>query len=258
MTFFKFCFRTIFYTCVFIFALAATIASYAFYLYAQMPNIKKLEHCMITEMNRVTLCTSSPNYATLDQIAPYVKDAILISEDVGFYNHNGFDFDELIESFKTNIQKKKYARGGSTITQQLAKNVFLTEDKSITRKIREAMITIELEKDFTKDFILEKYLNVVQFGKDIYGVKKASEYYFGKSPAHLTILEGAYLAFLLPNPEKYSANFIKKRLTPFTRERLNDILYKLKYYSKISEDEYNEAKDELASFFDTVSAMASH
>ena len=213
---------------------------------------------MMAEMNRISLCPSSPNYVTIDDISPYVKDAIIISEDVGFYSHNGFDFDELIESFKTNIQKKKYARGGSTITQQLAKNVYLTEDKSITRKIREAMITIELEKTFSKDFILEKYLNVVQFGKNIYGIRKASEYYFGKNPSQLSILEGAYLAFLLPNPEKYSANFLKKRLTPFTRERLNDILYKLKFYSKISEEEYNEARDELASFFDTVSAMTSH
>lgn len=258
MKLFKFCFRTIFYTCVFVFIVVASVASYGFYLYAQIPNVKKLEHCLMTEMNRISLCPTSNSYATLDDISPYVKDAILISEDVGFYGHKGFDFDELIESFKTNIQKKKYARGGSTITQQLAKNVYLTEDKSLGRKIREAMITIELEKEFSKDFILEKYLNVVQFGKNIYGVKRASEYYFAKEPSQLTVLEGAYLAFLLPNPEKYSANFIKKRLTPFTRERLNDILYKLKYYSKISEEEYDEAKAELASFFDSVSAMASH
>lgn len=229
------------------------LGSIVLFLYAQLPDVTTLNKCMTTQMYKVYLCKGSENYVTVDQISAHLKDAILVSEDVGFYGHNGFDFAEIRESFRRNLAEGRYARGGSTISQQLSKNVFLTENKSIIRKIKEALITYELEKSFSKDFIFEKYINVVEFGRGIYGVKKASLHYFSKPPSDLTPLEASFLAFLLPSPEKYSMNFYKKKLTNFTRDRLNQILFKMNYYKKISDDEYEIAKNSMETFFSTES-----
>jgi monofunctional biosynthetic peptidoglycan transglycosylase len=199
-------------------------------------------------MYKVELCPSGPNYVKLSGISPYLQKSVILTEDSNFWNHRGFDFEELSRSLEQNLKEKRFVRGGSTITQQLAKNLFLTGEKSIHRKLLEALITVQIERHLTKREILEKYFNVVQFGKNIFGVKAAARFYFSKAPKDLSVVESAFLVFLLPNPEKYSVSFHKKKLTPFARQRLRRIIRDLREYHRISQEEYLSARSELAQF----------
>lgn len=227
----------------------------AAYSYATLPSIAKMDSCFTTTMNKVALCSKSPKYVRLSLISPNIKNAIIISEDTAFYSHHGFDFDELKNSFIKNLKKMSFARGGSTITQQLAKNLYLTNDKTLTRKLKELILTKRIEEKYSKNDILEKYLNVIEFGQNIYGIKSATEYYFQKPPQMVTALEAAFIAFLLPNPKKYAVSFKKKELTPFARSRIKDILYKMFAYRKIQEGEYNSAKAQLQVMFKSIPKM---
>lgn len=227
----------------------------AVYSFATLPKTAALESCFTTSMHSVELCPKSNNYARLSAISPNIKNAIIISEDVGFYSHKGFDTTEMKNSFMKNLKKLSFARGGSTITQQMVKNVYLSADKTLTRKMKELILTKRVEERYSKNVILEKYLNVVEFGKNIYGIKAATEYYFQKPPAMITPVEAAFLAFLLPNPAKYSESFKRKQLTPFARSRIKDILYKMNYYKKIHAEEYAQAQSQLNSMFNIIPEM---
>lgn len=138
----------------------------------------------------------------LAHISPNLRRATLVSEDSAFYEHEGVDMEQLKKSFEENLEKGKVARGGSTITQQLAKNLYLSPSKNPYRKVRELLIARSLEKHLTKERILEIYLNVVEFGERTYGAEAASRLYFGKSAGSLTPAEAALLAGCLPNPRK--------------------------------------------------------
>ena len=162
--------------------------------------------------------------------------------------HNGFDWESIQNSFEKNLAEGRYVRGGSTITQQLAKNMFLSRNKSLWRKFREALITQEIEKTLKKNEILERYFNVVQFGKNIFGVKRAAQFYFKKHPSQLSLNESVFLVFLLPSPEKYSHSFFRKELTSFARRRMKTLLNSLFKTGKVSEGDYHEAIDQLAYF----------
>ncbi|MBX9767668.1 MAG: transglycosylase domain-containing protein [Bdellovibrionales bacterium] len=225
-----------------------SITGAAFYWYYSLPDVLALKGCMTTAMFEVSVCPKDARYARLSHISKHLRNAILISEDAGFYGHDGFDMNEIMESLARNWKEGAYKRGGSTISQQLVKNVFLTPDKTIERKLKEAILTRRLEASFTKDEIFEKYLNVVQFGKSLFGVTAASQYYFQKPASDLTPLESAFIALLLPNPVKYSASFHNRRLTEFARGRIVDILAKLRSVDRISEEEYLEAKAQLDQF----------
>lgn len=233
--------RTLSYASIMVLFLFIITLSFAGWIYFKFPSDSEIKGCMTTKLYQVELCNKSQNYSKLSQISNYLEKAIIITEDSAFYTHNGFDFNELEKSIKTNLEKGKFARGGSTITQQLSKNLFLNKDKTIQRKILEALITMRIEKILTKKEILEKYLNVVQFGKNLYGVKPAALFYFKKSPADLSVLESAFLAFLLPNPEVYSKSYFKGQLTPFARNRIKQIVDRLYNYKQIDEGTYHEA-----------------
>ncbi len=227
-------------------------ASSLFFL--NIPNPESLKKCLVTEMYKVHLCEGDGNFVTLDQISPYISGAVIMSEDAAFYSHDGIDVNEMKESMIKNMSEGRYARGGSTITQQLAKNVFLNGQKSILRKVEEIYLAFKLEKIFTKNRILTFYLNVVEFAPNIYGVKVASEHYFRKEPSQLTPEEGAYLAFLLPNPKKYSESFKKHQLTPFAYKSVRTILHKMLMGKKITQAEYDVAKENVGKLFGGNSA----
>jgi monofunctional biosynthetic peptidoglycan transglycosylase len=207
------------------------------YVLLSTPRPKNIRDCITTEMYHVKLCPKGPDYVRLKDISANVRNAVIVSEDGAFYSHQGIDWFEMRESFHANMEKGTFARGGSTITQQLAKNVYLSSEKSLIRKVREAMIALQLETILSKDEILEKYLNVVEFGPNLYGVGPASRHYFGKSASQLTPAEAAFLAFLLPSPKKYSVSFRKKQLTPFAHSRLREIVSRLNRYHKISAED---------------------
>lgn len=142
------------------------------------------------------------DYISFDEMGRNVKKAVIASEDQNFYRHNGFDFQAIQKAFADN-QKGKKLKGGSTISQQTAKNVFLWNGRSYLRKGLEAIFTIIIEKVWSKDIILERYLNSIEMGQGVFGVEAASHYYFGKSAADLTKSEAAWIAVCLPNPKKY-------------------------------------------------------
>lgn len=218
-------------------------------LLASVPRPTDIKGCLTTAMYHVHLCPKDANYVKLRDISKHARNAVIVSEDGAFYSHHGFDWDELQKSIEKDLDQGGFARGGSTLTQQLAKNVYLSPEKSLFRKIKEAMITVELEKMLTKDEILEKYLNVVEFGKNLYGIKPAAQFYFKKSPAELTPAEGAFLAFLLPNPKKYSQSFHQKKLTKFAGRQVRVIVDRLSAFKKITEDEHASALAEITQLF---------
>lgn len=152
---------------------------------------------------------SNPNFITLDSISSYLKNAIIQSEDNGFMYHNGFLPGAIQEALVHDFKVKRFARGGSTISMQLVKNVFLTRHKNIARKLEEALMVwlIENQRICSKNRIFEIYLNIIEWGPMIYGVKEASEYYFDKAPAELTLNESIFLASLIPRPKQFKSFF---------------------------------------------------
>lgn len=143
-------------------------------------------------------------WVKLKNISPYVIKAVLISEDDKFWKHEGFDVDALESAFEKNLKNAKFSAGGSTITQQLAKNLYLNPSKNPVRKVKEAIITWRIEKSLSKQRIIEIYLNVAEWGDGIFGIEAAANHYFKKSAKHLTALEAAKLAAVLPNPIIYN------------------------------------------------------
>jgi monofunctional glycosyltransferase len=132
-----------------------------------------------------------------------VKRAVVVAEDIGFFAHGGVDLDEVEDALERAVERKELPRGASTITQQLAKNLWLTPSRSPFRKGREAILAWQLERMLTKRRILELYLNVAEFGSGCYGVEAAAHRYFGKSAADVGPLEAAQLAASLPNPRAW-------------------------------------------------------
>ncbi len=145
------------------------------------------------------------DYISYDEMGTNVKKAVLASEDQKFFDHKGFDYKAIEKAMKHN-EKGKKLRGGSTISQQTAKNVFLWQGRSWIRKGLETVYTFIIEKVWSKDIILERYLNSIEMGQGVFGVEAASEYYFGKSAKNLTKSEAAWIAVILPNPKKYDPN----------------------------------------------------
>ncbi|MBC7465613.1 MAG: monofunctional biosynthetic peptidoglycan transglycosylase [Bdellovibrio sp.] len=228
--------------------IAVLIFGSLFAFWVWFPSSKQIKGCIKTTMFEVDLCPGTKNYVPLEHISKYLQNSIILTEDSSFYQHNGFDQEGIERCYEKFLEKNKIVCGGSTITQQLAKNMFLSKNKTFVRKGVEALITMEIEKTLTKKEILERYLNIVQFGKDIFGVKAAAQAYFKKSPASLSVLESAFLAMVLPNPEKYSQSYYRKDLTRFARRRLAQIIENSHKYKRISTDEYLVAMDGLDLF----------
>lgn len=219
-----------------------SVASWIAYAVLSTPELIPLDQCFIAKMNDVKVCPGTNNYTRLSQISENLKYAVIYSEDAGFWGHSGLDWHELEASLKANIKSGSYKRGGSTITQQLIKNIYFSGEKTLTRKIREVVLTRQIEEMYPKSVILEKYLNLVEFGPNIYGIGSASKHFFYKSPSELNILESAYLAFLLPNPKGYYEYFRKGKLSDFAKKMVLLISKRLYFYKKISSTQYAHAK----------------
>lgn len=137
-----------------------------------------------------------------DRVPEMLKKAVLVSEDAAFYSHKGIDFAELKESIKQDIREQRFVRGGSTITQQLAKNLYLSGDKTLWRKLKEMLIARRLERALTKNRIFSLYLNVIELGPNVFGVQAASRHWFGKDVGELTLEEIIRLTVIIPRPLK--------------------------------------------------------
>ncbi|MES2275356.1 MAG: biosynthetic peptidoglycan transglycosylase [Bacteroidota bacterium] len=145
----------------------------------------------------------NPNYTPLEEIAPDLRNAVMTAEDPTFYKNNGFVEEAFRKSLATDYMEKKFKRGGSTISMQLVKNAFLSRGKTISRKMEEMLIVWMLENNriMTKNRMLEVYFNIIEWGRNVYGIGEAAHYYFGKSPSELTLGESIYLASIVPKPK---------------------------------------------------------
>lgn len=173
----------------------------------------------------------------LEDVSPYVKEAFLAIEDKKFYSHHGLHFKGIIRAILTNFLKGKATQGGSSITQQLAKNAFLTPERTFSRKVKEAILTYQIERTYTKDEILERYLNEIYFGSGSYGIKNAADQYFRKDPKDLNIAEAALLAGIPNRPTKYDPN----RSLENALHRQQIILKEMFEDGRITKEEYEEA-----------------
>lgn len=181
--------------------------------------------------------TINNNYVKLDKISDNVKNAIISIEDKNFYHHNGFDFLRILKAIIINIKSGEIKQGASTISQQYIKNLYLTFEQTWKRKIEEAYLTIKLETHYSKDEILEGYLNTIDFGAGNYGILDASHYYFNKEPSELSLEEAAILVGIPRNPSYYNpiSNYdnSKKR-----QKEVLKSMYNNKYISKNDIDYY--------------------
>jgi monofunctional glycosyltransferase len=142
-------------------------------------------------------------WVSIKKVSPYIIKAVIIAEDDKFYRHEGFDFKAMQRAFEEDLKKKKLSAGGSTISQQLAKNLFLSPSKTPLRKIKEAIYTWRLERSLSKKRIVELYLNAAEWGDGIFGIQAAARHYYGKNASGLTADEAAKLASVLPNPIRF-------------------------------------------------------
>jgi hypothetical protein len=152
---------------------------------------------------------SNPNYTPIDQISPYLRKCVLTTEDPSFFSHHGFINEAFKQSIVKNIKTKKFSRGASTISMQLIKNVFLTREKTVSRKLEEILLVYILENNriVSKERMLEVYFNIIEWGPNVYGIGEASRFYFQKSPSELTFNECLFLARIIPSPRKFMYQF---------------------------------------------------
>ena len=165
----------------------------------------------------------SISWVPLSQVSPFVVKAVIIAEDDKFWSHEGFDFDAMQKALEKDIEKKTFKAGGSTISQQLAKNLYLTPAKNPVRKIKEAILTWRIERNLKKRRIIELYLNVAEWGDGLFGIETAARKYYGKSARYLNAREAAALASALPNPRRFQPKG-KSRYAANRSERIYQIM----------------------------------
>lgn len=158
-----------------------------------------------------------------ERISPNLKRAVIAAEDGKFLHHEGFDFEAIQRAYEKNLEKGKLVAGGSTISQQLAKNLFLSGEKTPWRKLQEAVITFMLENVMSKRRILEIYLNVIEWGDGVFGAEAAMRHYYGTSASSITVEQAARLAAVIPNPRFYDRN----RTTPWLTKKTAIILSRM-------------------------------
>lgn len=172
---------------------------------------------------------SNPNFTPLAEISQYLQKCVLTSEDPSFFNHRGFIGEAFRQSIEKNIRTKKFARGASTISMQLVKNVFLTREKTLSRKLEEILLVYLLENNrvSSKERMLEVYFNIIEWGPNVYGIGEASQFYFGRHPSELSLEQCLYLATIIPKPKGFMYRFDGQRnLKKFAKQQ-NDFLTRL-------------------------------
>ena len=192
----------------------------------------------------IDVSPSSPDFIPLIEVPPLFLRALLLAEDAGFYGHPGIDLREVPAALLTDWARGGAARGASTITQQLAKNLFLSREKHLGRKLQELSLTLLLEPALVKNRILEIYLNVIEWGPGVFGLRPAARAYFDREPRELTPAQMAFLVSLIPGPVKYQSSFAHGTPGPGLRRLMDALLAKLRSVDALTEEQYREALDE--------------
>ncbi len=187
---------------------------------------------------------ANPGFVPVAELPRYVVRAVTASEDAGFFGHSGFDFEELRNAVIEGAEAGHLVRGGSTITQQLAKNLYLSREKTLARKLREALITIALEATVPKQRLMEIYLNVAEWGPGLWGIGPAARHWFGRDARELTPREAAFLATVIPNPVRYHYMWTRGSLSEAWQQRVDDLLRTMKGQGTITDEELQAALEE--------------
>lgn len=166
-------------------------------------------------------------WTPIAEISPYLMHAVLAHEDGAFFRHHGFAPGEIQVALVRNLRARRYVQGASTITMQLVKNLFLHREKTLARKVQEVLLTWWIERVLDKAHILELYLNVIEYGPSVYGIRQAAWHYFGRTPAELSPAESAFLATILPNPKAFHSAYVDGTLSPRMAERLRAFLRRM-------------------------------
>ena len=212
------------------------IAVYTYCFITPKLEINKSQSFYLYDTKNELVFNDDKSWISLEDISPYLINATISTEDKYFYKHIGFDYLRIAKAIVTNIVKRDKSEGASTITQQYARNLFLNFEKTWKRKIDEALLACELEVHYTKNEILEGYLNTINYG-GVYGIESASKYYFGKSAKDLTLAEATLLAGIPQSPSNYSPVKNYKK----SKERQKIVLLMMKNNNKITNEEYNNA-----------------
>ncbi|MBP7765902.1 MAG: monofunctional biosynthetic peptidoglycan transglycosylase [Syntrophaceae bacterium] len=199
------------------------------------------------------------SWVPLSQVSPYVVKAVIIAEDDKFWSHEGFDFEAMQKALEKDLRKKKFKAGGSTISQQLAKNLYLSPAKNPVRKIKEAILTWRIERQLSKKRIMELYLNVAEWGDGQFGVGLAARKYYGKSAASLGPREASELAAALPNPKRFNPDK-NSRYAAGRAERIYQIMVRrgivIEEYDEVLAEEEVKPASETAPAGETNAAPA--
>lgn len=190
----------------------------------------------------IHLGNKNKGFRSIDQISPFIINAIVTAEDGGFFSNSGFDIDAFKYAISENIKQKRFARGGSTITMQLIKNLYLNKNKNLFRKTEEYLIVwlIGSQGIVSKERMLEIYLNIIEWGPNVYGINEASHYYFNKDPKTVTLDEAIYLASVIPRPKKFKYLFEKDgNLKSFMEGDFTFIANKMLQRGMITEEQFN-------------------
>ncbi len=201
-----------------------------------------------------TTGAGTPNWTPLEDISPYMQVAVLTTEDGAFFHHHGFNRASIRASIIADLKGQRFVRGASTITMQLAKNLFLTREKTLSRKLEEVVLTEYLEQTFSKDELMELYLNVIEFGPAVYGVTAAAEHYFGREPIQLNLAECLFLSSLLPAPIRYGAmrDNDSHEVPESWMQTLHSLMEVAHKLGRISDAELAEAKTQPVVFWNGV------
>ncbi|HLA78644.1 MAG TPA: transglycosylase domain-containing protein [Vicinamibacteria bacterium] len=189
----------------------------------------------------ILVSPDSPDFVPLSDVPPLFVKALLLGEDANFFGHRGIDLSELPSAMATNFARGTFARGASTISQQLAKNLFLSRKKTLGRKLEELSLALLLDSTLGKERVLEIYLNVIEWGPGLYGLRPAARHYFGKEPSALSPREMTFLVSLIPGPIKYQQSFATGSPTPFFEGLMTVLLAKLRSVGALSDVEYEAA-----------------
>ncbi len=189
----------------------------------------------------------SPSFVAVAGLPAHVVRAVTTAEDAGFFAHRGFDFEEIRNALAAGAGNGRL-RGASTITQQVAKNLFLSPERRLARKVREALLTLALEASLPKARILEIYLNIAEWGPGLFGIGEAARHYFGKEARALTPREAAFLAAVIPSPSRVHAQAAAGELPEPFREKIDLLLYKMRQAGQLSDSELQEALEQPLAF----------
>jgi len=201
-------------------------------------------------LEQETTGPTSDNWTELERVSPFMQVAVLTTEDGAFYRHHGFNRAAMRNALVADLKAGHFIRGASTITMQLAKNLFLSRDKTLSRKLEEVILADYLEASFTKREMMELYLNVIEFGPSLYGITHAAAAYFGRTPAELNLAESLLLASMLPSPLRYAKLAEKPQLSESWMKRLHELMSLAARNGLISPTELAEGLKETVTFHD--------